>query len=149
MPLGHKNAGHRLVQEYIYDFSVDGGANGTAIPLETKAGYAPVPVGAVIMGVTARVVTAVVGTSSTVSWGHSANTDGYSGTTIAEASLTINSVHNGLKTANSDLWDDTNDVQVPWPVTTAALGTFHVLISTADLTAGKIVFMVEYLYPSV
>jgi len=144
---GFKNNGVQ-VQQYVYDFAVDGGVAAANIELSAKAGYERLPIGAIILGVKAFVETAVVGSSSTVSWGHSANPDGYSGTTIAEASLTANSVHNGWRTANSDLWDDTNDVQLNPYVSTSALGSFVVLISTANLTAGKIKFMVEYLLPS-
>ncbi len=136
------------VQEYIYDFAVDGGVASANIVLSAKASAKPIPVGAIIKGVTAHVITAVVGTSSTVAWGHSANADAYSGTTIAEATLITNYVENGWKTANSELWDDSNDVQKHVYVSTEALGSFVVLIGTADLTAGKIRFLVEYFYPS-
>lgn len=136
------------VQEYVYDFAVDGGVKDANIELSAKAGYERLPTGAIIKAVTAYVETAVVGSSSTVAWGHSANADAYSGTTIAEATLALNYVENGWKTANSELWDDTNDVQKSPYVSTSALGSFVVLISTADLTAGKIKFMVEYLLPS-
>lgn len=142
-----KNDG-RQVQEYLYDFSVDGGVKDANIDLSAKAGYDPIPIGAVITGVTAKVLTAVTGSSSTVSWGHSANADGYSGTTIAEATLVAGYIENGWKTGNSDLWDDSNDVQKYPYVSTSALGSFVVLISTANLTAGKIIFMVDYLMPS-
>lgn len=145
--MSFKNSGLH-VQQYVYDFAVDGGVAAAAIELSAKAGYERLPIGALIKGVTAFVATAPIGTSSTVSWGHSANTDAYSGTTIAEATLAINTAHNGLKTANSELWDDTNDVEIVVPVTTSALGSFSVLISTANLTAGKIKFMVEYLLPA-
>jgi hypothetical protein len=142
-----KNSG-RHVQQYVYDAAVDSKVSGANIVLSAKAGYDPLPLGAIVTGVTAFVNTAVAGTSSTVSWGHSANADGFSGTTIAEATLTTGYVENGWKTANSDLWDDTNDVQKYHYVSTADLGSFVVLISTADLTAGKITFMVDYLLPS-
>ena len=145
--MGFKNSG-RQVQEYVYDFAVDGGVASANIDLSAKAGYDPLPIGAIVTGVTAKVITAVTGSSSTVSWGHSANPDGFSGTTIAEATLIAGYIENGWKTANSDLWDDTNDVQKYHSVTTAALGSFVVLIGTANLTAGKIIFMVDYLQPS-
>ncbi len=136
------------VQEYVYDFAVDGGASGSNIVLSAKSGAQALPVGAIIMDVIAHVVTACVGTSSTVAWGHSANADAYSGTTIAEASLTLNSIHNGQRTANSELWDDSADCQLHPYVGTADLGSFVVLIGTAALTAGKIRFSVSYLLPS-
>lgn len=145
--MAFKNDGLQ-VQQYVYDFAVDGGVHTTAIELSAKAGYERLPIGAIIKAVTAYVETAVVGSSSTLCWGHSANTDAYSGTTIAEATLVANYVENGWKTANSELWDDTNDVQKSPYVSTSALGSFSVVIGTANLTAGKVKFMVEYLLPS-
>ena len=138
------------VQEYVYDFAVDGGVSGTAINLSDKAGYAPLPNGAVVKGVTALVLTSVSGTSSTVSWGDETDTDGYSGTTIAEATLVAGYVENGYAngTGGALIWDDTEDSpKYPYANTDAKRG-FTVLISTANLTAGKIRFMVEYLLPT-
>ena len=138
----------RKTQWYLYDFSVDGGVAAANIELSAKSGSSRLPLGSIVTGVTAHVLTAVVGSSSTVSWGHSANADGFSGTTIAEATLVANYIENGWKTANSDVWDDTNDVQKYHYVSTSALGSFVVLISTANLTAGKIQFMVDFLLPN-
>lgn len=145
--MAFKNAG-KHVQEYIYDFDVDGGGTGE-IFLSSKANYDPIPIGAVITAVTARVVTAVAGTSSTLAWGNDDDPDGYSGTAIAEASLTINSVHNGWDNGAVLLWDDTNDHAIYVPVINEDDGEFSVTIGNNDLTAGKVVFMVEYLMPSV
>lgn len=146
---GIKNAEH--VQEYMYDFSVDGGVNGSAINLHAKANKAVIPVGAIITDVTAKVVTACTSDgSATVAWGNGDDEDGYSGTTIAVASLTDNAVfYPGAQGSEELLWDDTNDHVIHYPVTTAAQGQFKLLISTADLTAGKIVFMVKYYLPTV
>src|SRR5690606_38705839 len=121
--MGFKNDGVH-VQQYVYDFAVDGGVKDANIELSAKAGYERLPVGAIIKAVTAKVEAAVVGTSSTLAWGHSANPDAYSGTTIAEASLTLNSIHNGWRTANSELWDDSEDSQKNVLVSTSALGSF-------------------------
>lgn len=82
-----KNSGIQ-VQEYVYDFAVDGGGTGEKF-LSSKTGYDPLPVGAIVLGVVAHVVTAVVGSSSTLAWGNDDNAAGYSGTAIAEASLTL------------------------------------------------------------
>lgn len=136
------------VAEYLYDFAVDGGAVGTIV-LSSKNGKNPLPVGAIVKNVTARVLTAPLGgAGSTVSWGHS-TTDAYSGTTIAIASLTLNSLHNG-QVAGSLIWDNANDAQIPILVTDATTdGTFKVAIGTDPLTAGKIVFVVEYIEPAI
>lgn len=135
-------------QEYLYDFAVDGGAIGTIV-LSSKKGKNPLPVGAIIKAVTAHVITAPLSTgSATVSWGHNTVT-AYSGTAIAIASLTLNSLHNGQR-ANSLIWDDTNDCQIPIRVSSESTdGTFTVAIATEALTAGKIQFTVEYLDPAV
>lgn len=143
-----RNAGLH-VQEYVYDFAVDGGAQGE-IFLSSKAGYDPVPNGAVIKAVTAKVVTqcASLG-SATLAWGNDDDPDGYSGTAIAVASLTDNALFNGWDNAAQLLWDDTNDHQIPVAVVNEDDGEFSVTIGTADLTAGKVLFFVEYLYPNV
>lgn len=142
-----KNAGVQ-VQEYVYDFAVDGGGTGEKF-LSSKAGYKPIPNGAVVKGVTARVVTAVVGSSSTLAWGNDDAATGYSGTAIAEASLTANAVFNGWDNGASLLWDDTNDHAIYNPIINTDDGEFSVTIGTANLTAGKVVFMVEYYCPSI
>lgn len=134
--------------EYLYDFAVDGGVKDVNINLHAKDNKSAIPVGAIIKGVTSRVLTAVSGTSSTVSWGTDADEDGYSGTTIAEATLVQGFVSNGWDLAAPLLWDDTNDHAIYIDVDSAADGEFVVLISTANLTAGKIWFGVEYIMPS-
>jgi len=136
------------LQEYTYDFAVDGGVKDVNIVLSNKDGKNPIPVGAVIKSVIAVVKTAIEGTSSTVSWGSVTDPDGYSGTTIAEATLVGNFLVNGWDLGAALLWDDTNDHMLTPRVADAGAGGFAVLISTADLTAGKINFMVEYLMPS-
>jgi len=135
-------------QEYVYDFDVDGGTKDAAIILSDKAGYAPLPVGAIVKSVVAYVEDAVLGTSSTLIWGNDGDPDGYSGATVAEGDLTANSLHNGWDNAAALLWDDTNDHQLQYYVDTAANGSFEVLIETADLSAGKVIFMVEYYLPA-
>jgi len=136
------------VQEYLYDFAVDGGAIGTIV-LSSKKGKNPLPVDAIVTGVTARVLTAPLSTgSATISWGNNTVT-AYSGTAIAIASLTLNSLHTG-RVASSSIWDDTNDRDVPLLVTDETTdGTFKIAIATEALTAGKIIFEVEYLHPAV
>lgn len=137
------------VQEYLYDFSVDGGGQ-TAITLSNKNGKSPLPVGAIIKAVTAQVLTACTsGGSATVEWGNGDDADGFSGTAIAVASLTANALFNGWDNGAALLWDDTNDHQIPVYVDDATTGAFKIKINVADLTAGKIVFLVEYLQPAV
>lgn len=140
-----------LVQEYVYDFAVDGGAQGTIV-LSDKNGKAPLPVGAIVKDVTARVVTQCTsGGSATVAWGNGDDTDGYTthGSPIAVASLTANAMFNAAGLDSALLWDGTNDHMIPLYIDDATTGNFSFVIGTADLTAGKIVFIVEYLYPAI
>jgi hypothetical protein len=145
MPTVFKNAGVQ-VQEYVYDFAVDGGTAGE-IFLSSKEGYQPLPNGAIVLAVIAKVETAVVGTSSTLAWGNDDDPDGYSGTAIAEAILTANTIFNGHDNAAALLWDDTNDHAIYPYVANEDDGEFSVTIGTADLTAGKVRFNVLYLMP--
>ncbi len=131
------------VQEYLYDFADDGGSTG-AITLSTKAGYQSLPDNAIVSEVVAFVETAIVGTSSTLSWGNTTDVDGYSGTAIAEATLVIDAVLNGFDNAAALIWDDTNDHKIHFLANSANDRDFSVTIGTADLTAGKVRFMVSY-----
>lgn len=136
------------VQEYVYDFAVDGGAQGSII-LSDKAGASNLPVGAMVLGCDAKVITAVLsGGSATCEWGTSGDTDGYSGTAIAKATLVADYAKNAEEGAGALLWDDTNDCSKSYVVTNAATGTFYFKINVADLTAGKLVFHVRYLLPN-
>lgn len=144
----HLNAG-KEVQEYIYDFSVDGGAQGEIV-LSDKDTKDPIPVGAIIKAVTVKVVTAhTSGGSATLAWGNGDDPDGYSGAAIAVASLTDNALFNGWDNGAVLLWDEVNDHQIPLNVADADDGKVSVTIGTADMTAGKLVLLVEYLMPTV
>lgn len=136
------------VSEYLYDFAVDGGAIGTIV-LSSKNGKNPLPVGAIVKHVTDRVLTACTsGGSATVSWGNNTVT-AYSGTAIAVASLTADSLHNE-QVAGSSLWDNTNDSSIPLLVTSeSTTGTFKLAIAADTLLTGKIVFVVEWLEPAI
>ena len=136
------------VQEYVYDFSVDGGA-ASEIVLSTKAGKSAIPTGAIIKRVTAKVVTAFTsGGSATLVWGNGDDADGYSGSAIAVASLTDNALFNGYDNGAALLWDDTNDHPIDVNVADANDASFSVTIGTAAMTAGKAIFLVEYYLPS-
>lgn len=144
---GLRNKG-LMVQEYVYDFAVDGGAV-SEINLHAKDGKAVLPVGAIVKAVTMKVVTAFTsGGSATLAWGNGDDKDGYSGSAIAVASLTDNALFNGWDNGAQLIWDDTNDHQIPVNVADAADGQFIITIGTAAMTAGKAVFLVEYLHPT-
>lgn len=123
------------IQEYVYDFSVDGGAVST-IDLSAKANKEPLPDKAFVKNAYAQVVTACTsGGAATVSFGNSSDVNVYSNnTTIAVAALTANSAHDGA---------------VAFFVASAAnLRDVTMTIGTAALTAGKIVLVVEYFLSS-
>lgn len=138
-----------LVQEYVYDYSVDGGAVGE-IFLSSKANKKPIPNGAVVKGVTARVVTALTGESagSSLAWGNDDAATGYSGAAQLVASFSANAVFNGWDNGASLIWDDSNDHAIYNPIINTDDGEFSVTIGTSAMTAGKMVFMVEYYCPS-
>ena len=144
--MAFKNDGVQ-VQEYVYDFDVDGGAQGE-IFLSSKSGYAPIPNGAIIKSVVAKVITAFGSTgSATLEWGNNDDPNGYSGATVAVAALLDNVVFNGWDNAAALLWDDTNDHQLHVPVINEDDGEFSVTIATEDMNAGKALFLVEYYLP--
>jgi hypothetical protein len=148
MSLGFKNDGLK-VNEYVYDFSTDGGAVST-ISLSGKSGEAGLPDGSVVHRVHARALTACTsGGAATIAWGNTADPDGYSGTAIAVASFTANATFNEASGAGALLWDNTNDAGLDYAVTsTAGTQDFSLTIGTAALTAGKIVFQVEFTRPA-
>lgn len=141
-----KNVGLQ-VAEYVYDFSVDGGATGV-IDLSAKAGYAPLPQNAVVFDVHFRVITAVTGTSSTVAVGCTTDADGFHAA-VAEATLVADYVQGVGTGVSALLWDDTNDHRIPFLVNSANDADFQITIGTANLTAGKIAFYVSYYLHSV
>lgn len=134
--------GKKHIQSYVYDFAVDGGTAG-AIKLSDKEGYSPLPDNAIITNVIALVETAVVGTSSTVAVGNTTDADGYM-QAIAEATLVADYVTMAGVQAGDLLWDDSNDHLIPFLCNSANDRDFSITIGTADLTAGKIHFAVEY-----
>lgn len=141
-----KNAGVG-VEEYLYDFSVDGGAVAELV-LSDKANYAAMPEGSIIKDVVVWVEEACTsGGSATVEFGNSTDTDGYHAS-IAVADLTANAVFKAGDAAGVLLWDDTNDHMAAYRVNgTAANQAVSMSIGTAALTAGKIRVMVEYMLP--
>lgn len=140
--MGFKNDGMQ-VQEYMYDFAVDGGATG-AISLSSKAGAASLPDNAIVSEVVMRVIDAVVGSTSTLSWGNTADPDGYSGTAVAEATLVADYVANGFDGGAALIWDDTNDHKIHYLANATNKRDFSVTIAGNALTAGKVVYSVAY-----
>jgi hypothetical protein len=122
------------IAEFLYDFSVDGGALSTIV-LSNKNGRNPIPVGAIIKDVTAHVVAAcTTGAGGTLSWGYTGGVTAYK-TATACGSLTLNAVFQGITS--------------PIYVSDASTGAFVVDIATGALTAGKVVFVVHYDQPAI
>lgn len=125
------------VAEYVYDFAVDGGAVG-AIELQGKQGKNALPEGAIVKGVYAKVLTQVTSAGSlTMSWGDGTDVDGYSGTAKAVAALVAGAAFDGKA-----------DSGALFPDVVGASGKFAIQIAVAVATAGKMVFLVEYMMPS-
>lgn len=145
MPFGNNGI---QVQEYVYDFAVDGGAVST-ISLSGKANKDPLPAGAIVMDCVMRVLTAFTsGGSATLAIGNTADDDGYL-PAIAVASLTAGACFTAAQQAGALLWDNTNDANLAYGVTsTANTQDVAAKIATAAMTAGKAVICMEYLYPA-
>lgn len=142
--MGFRNQLHS--QEYIYDFAKDGGTAGV-IALSAKDGVSPLPQGAIVRNVSLKVITAVVGTSSTVAVGNTTDPDGFLAA-IAEATLVDEFVAPHSSVTSALLWDDTNDHDTLFLVNSANDADVQITIGTADLTAGKVLIWVDYYMPS-
>lgn len=134
------------VQEYIYDFDVDGGATG-ALDLSAKDGSSPLPQGAIVHRVSLSVLTAIVGSTSTVAVGNTTDPDGFM-VAIAEATLVDEFISSTGVQAGALLWDDTNDHNIPFLVNSDDDADFSITIGGNNLTAGKLLLYVEYYLPS-
>lgn len=149
MTIGFKRDGVQ-VAEFDWDFAIDGGVAG-AFNLQAKLRKAGVPIGALIKKVTAKVLTLCESAgAATLIWGNGDDADGYSGTTaVALGSLTAGAYFTGYENAGPAalLWDDTNDHPLYVPVLDADDGKLIATIGTADMTAGKVLFLVEFYYP--
>ncbi len=115
--------------EFLYDFDVHGGVMG-AIELGT------LPLGAIVNQVSGVVETAVVGNNSTVILGTTDDDNGFVAST-AEAAMVANApVGTGIPAAMQPIAndDDSRDVVMK--------------IGTANLTAGKVRFVLGFYIPS-
>lgn len=119
------------VQEYEYDFAVDGGATGVKI-LSAKANKAGIPASAVVVGHEVLIQTAFAGAGASCKIGSAAADNKYLVNT-AVAGLTA-----GLKTssASASFVDASNKQDV------------RLTIASAALTAGKCKVLVHFLLPN-
>lgn len=150
-----RNDGIRIA-EFVWDFAVDGGTQ-VARSLSAKANKASLPLGCLVKSVTAKVVTQVLGAGLTMKYGNTTLDTGYSGPAIAVATLVDNYVANGAEvvaTPAGHLWTTVANVvphvtpKAPYPVLVAADADFVMTIGGGNATAGKVLFLVEYFFPT-
>lgn len=119
-----------LIQEYEYDFAVDGGATGV-ITLSSKANEVTMPVGAIRKATHVLVQTALLGASASAKVGTTAS-DADFAADAAVATYSLNA-----------LFNDTTPV-----VVSATSGDCLLTIAGGALTAGKLKVLVEYYIPN-
>jgi len=119
-----------LVQEYEYDFAVDGGATGV-ITLSAKDNKSVMPTGAVRKATHVLVQTALVGASASAKVGTTAS-DADFAADAGVATYSLNAIFN-----------DTTPV-----VVSATSDDCLLTISGGALTAGKLKIFVEYIVPT-
>ena len=127
--------GQSLVQEYLYDYSVDGGSTSAFIDLSAKKWAQPLAVGCVVDAVNYHVISALTSSgAATIAVGDASNNARY---------VTATGYLGGAF--------DTDDVRaasgVPIVVDAANTGKFGVKFAGAAVTAGKIMFYVKYYCP--
>lgn len=111
---------NKKVTKVTYDFAVDGGAQGTI----NLNGYLPANV--LVTGVWIREVTNVTGASATIKL--------VCGSTDISAALTGTNIVTGVATL----------IGSATAVYVSTAGQLKVTIATADVTAGKLEYFVEY-----
>lgn len=119
-----------LVQEYEYDFAVDGGATGV-IDLSAKANKSVLPVGAVRVSSHVIIQTAFVGSGASAKFGTTADTADYAAN-AAVASYSLNAIFN-----------DTTPV-----VVSSTSDDCLLTIAGGALTAGKAKVLIEFIVPN-
>lgn len=123
-----RNAG-LMVQEYEYDFDVDGGATGVK-ELSAKANKASLPEDCIVTNVVTRVVEALAGSGASAKFGHSGSDALYA----ANAAVATYSEDALFEYATNFVADTANERKV------------IMTISGGALTAGKVKVLVEYLH---
>lgn len=141
-----KNDGLKVAQ-FVYDFASETGVQ-AAYKLSAKAGYAPLPVGSIVINVVMKVVTAFTsGGAATLTVGNTTDADGYL-TAIPLDSLVDNAVFTAQQLSGALLWDNLNDASLAANVANANDGDVSVTIGAAAFTAGKAILFVSYYSPS-
>ncbi len=131
------------IREYIYDFSVSGGATNTLIDVSTAAtGTALLPSNAVVSDVDFKVVTALTSSvDSSITFGNTTDTNGYLVAT-PRSSFTDNALFVG----NGELvWDDTEDRRKLFLTDDTDDRNIGIMVTAGTpITAGKILIKVKY-----
>lgn len=122
--------GHK-VNEYLWDFSADGGSDTVAISLSGKEGARPLPLHAVITDINVWVETAVAGTGSTYSIGNSAS-----------ATAFVNAASVGTMIQDYVV----SPAVVPYAVSAANKQDVKLTIGTQASTGGKVHARIAYDY---
>ena len=129
--------GTKQVAKATYDFATDGGTFGAGNEIDLFSLAANI----IVHDAWFEVETAVVGTLSTLEVGITGGDTDSIIKQLAEAVLVADYVSNDDDKGVS-LWDDTNDSNDRYKVTSATV--LSLLIGTADLSAGRVHFYVEY-----
>lgn len=139
----------KLIKEFVYDFSVLGGATGNISLIAADPNGNLLPEGFIIEQVMVKTDTALTsGGTPTITVGNTGDADGYLVDIYAAASA-VNSVVRSGEVAGALLWDDTNDHEINYRVNgTAANQDVIIAIGTAAVTAGKFRVIVEGQIPS-
>lgn len=119
-----------MVQEYDYDFAVDGGAVGTIV-LSSKANKGLLPEDAVVVNVVTRVVTALAGNAAASA---KFGTSGSAALYAADAAIATYSEDALFEYATNFVADQSSERNV------------QMVIAGGALTAGKVKVLVEYLH---
>ncbi len=131
-----------LKKEYLYDYSVDGGATGAITMRATDPNGNGLPEGFIVSKAVAIVETAITPTGASVTFGNSGTAAGYMADIVA--GYNAGGVVRSGEVAGSLLFDDTNDHEIDYKVSSVANTQDVVMtIGTSALTAGKIRFIVE------
>jgi len=139
----------KLMKEFVYDFSVLGGATG-AINLVAIDPIADLlPAGFVVDNVSLYTETAIASTGTpTITVGNTTDPDGYFVDIFAAASAANSSIHVG-QLAGALVWDTTEDAIKGYRISsTAADQNVAFTIGTAPLSAGKVRVTIEGHMPS-
>lgn len=137
-----------LRKEYVYDFSVDGGATGNLTLKAIDPNGNPLPEGFIVSKCSAYVETALAPTGGEVTFGTTTDPNGFLDNIRASYNAQNSIVRSG-EVAGALVWDDSNDHEIDYRVPSTAADQAVVMdIGTNALTAGKIRFVVEGYKPS-